>query len=108
MRASDIKVVKEFVEEAAFFFNGESIGDICDGPQLVNYIEDFEDGNLDEAIKKSILSSITQTVMKKVDEQVNAKLDNIIIKAAEKGEKGNPDKYRDYLISRPSYNLLNT
>lgn len=27
--ASDIRVVKEFAQEAAFFFNGESIGSIC-------------------------------------------------------------------------------
>lgn len=46
----------------------------------LDYID--EDGNLDEMIKESILSSVTSIVMKKVSEQVDAKLDEIIIRAA--------------------------
>lgn len=46
----------------------------------LDYID--EEGCLDDAIKESILNSVTTIVMKKVSEQVNAKLDEIVIKTA--------------------------
>lgn len=51
----------------------------------LDYID--EEGSLDDAIKNSILSSVTKIVMEKVSKQVDAKLDKIIISAAEKKAK---------------------
>jgi hypothetical protein len=48
----------------------------------LDYID--EEGCLDDAIKNSILASVTKIVMEKVSKQVDAKLDKIIIQAAEK------------------------
>ncbi len=48
----------------------------------LDYID--EEGSLDDAIKDSILKNVTGIVMDKVGKQVDAKLDEIIIKAAEK------------------------
>ncbi len=51
----------------------------------LDYID--EDGNLDIAIKDSILASVTKIVMDKVSKQVDSQLDTIIVKAAEKKAK---------------------
>jgi hypothetical protein len=51
----------------------------------LDYID--EEGCLDTAIKDSILASVTKIVMEKVSKQVDAKLDKIIIQAAEKKAK---------------------
>jgi len=48
----------------------------------LDYID--EDGSLNEAIKESIMSSVTAIVMNKIEREVNAKLDEIVIKAAQK------------------------
>ncbi len=48
----------------------------------LDYID--EEGSLDDSIKGSILKSVTGIVMEKVSKQVDAKLDKIIIQAAEK------------------------
>ena len=51
----------------------------------LDYID--EEGCLDEAIKESILASVTKIVMDKVEKSVETQLDDIVVKTAEKKAK---------------------
>ena len=64
----------------------------------LDYIGD--DGNLDEAIKDSILNSVTKIVMEKVSKQVDAKVDEIIVNAAEEKAGSIVDKISEDFLTR--------
>ena len=62
--ASDINVVKEFADEAVLFFNGKSIGNICDAMTKVQSDSHFREKLINKGIDRSRLFTGEHVVKK--------------------------------------------
>jgi glycosyltransferase involved in cell wall biosynthesis len=62
--ASDIKVVKEFAEDAALFFNGKSIGNICNAMAKLQKESNLREKLINQGINRSKFFTGEQVVKK--------------------------------------------
>jgi len=62
--ASDIKVVKEFAEEAAFFFNGKNINDICNAMARIQTDQNLRGKLINQGITRARFFSGKQVIEK--------------------------------------------